>query len=639
MVIAGPSTSSITLRDAVKRHPRSSACRLSLCSMAPRRDCKQALPRPPPSTSISKRSYVSGPQASHLQAFRSMARPHHRTTYSLIASTSKPRQHRSTAYLICKFTTVPRARSKSTRASVDRRVKSRERFTEALEEYHAALQAQARAAPTDPASQSRVRWVDRMKTLWEGSSERARQAQEEADEDEDDEEYYNDPAHRIHPSTRPQANRFPSASSSSSTAGKAAAAVSSAAASMSEQASDFFSMRVSNTWTFAHQKIRFPVDKDWPPPLPGVPGTSNAEVAGTSEADTSAVPASLSSAQAPRAAPVSALYPHPITTSTPALPPLGPRSPRDLAALALDVHRFASRPLQQVVRKGTHKSPAAPLSKSLRRQLRELPGSDETFHVAWRGGVGTDETESAALEGLAPADSGGTFFWLAERNTRLEFLGDALAREIASRIVYHSFPDLASGGISTAASHLTTNDTFGFLYELSGMENMRVGLARELLGEAVERERQRVGALEARKGLSEETTEILEVDLQDLDQAGKADRFEAYLAFVRLTHGPLVAEAWFSSLLRPWVERIASDPGFHTTRNISVAAQLRRRAEEKRIEVLEAEETRQREERDRKRYSESRWGSLAIAGKGLLSRLLGREAKGRDASRDRSREK
>jgi dsRNA-specific ribonuclease len=113
-------------------------------------------------------------------------------------------------------------------------------------------------------------------------------------------------------------------------------------------------------------------------------------------------------------------------------------------------------------------------------------------------------------------------FWLAERNTRLEFLGDALAREIASRIVYHSFPDLASGGISTAASHLTTNDTFGFLYELSGMETMRVSLARELLGEAVERERQRVGVSEARKGLSAETTEILEVDLQDLDQAGKA---------------------------------------------------------------------------------------------------------------------
>lgn len=511
------------------RYTPSAACPPPLCSMNHRKHCKQVLPRPPPSTSTSQRSYAPSSQPPHLPAFVSAPRQHHRTQHSLVASASKPRQHhRSTAHPICNFTTAHRTRSKSTRASVDRRAKSRERFTEALEEYHAALQAQAKAAPADPATQSRVRWVDRMKTLWEGSTERARQAQEaEADEDDDDDDYYNDLAHRIYPSTRPQSNRNPSASyspSSSSTAGKAAAAVSSAAASMSDQASDFFNMRVSNTWTFAHQKIRFPVDKDWPPPLPGVPGNDNAELADISSEGAGTSPSSTISlaSQVPKAPPVSAIYPHPITTSTPALPPLAPRSPRDLAALALDVHRFASRPLQQVVRKGTYKSPAAPLSKSLRRQLRELPGSDETFHVAWRGGIGTDEAESLALEGHAPAESGGMSFWLAERNTRLEFLGDALAREIASRIVYHSFPDLASGGISTAASHLTTNDTFGFLYELSGMETMRVSLARELLGEAVEKERQRVGVSEARKGLSAETTEILEVDLQDLDQAGKA---------------------------------------------------------------------------------------------------------------------
>jgi hypothetical protein len=51
--------------------------------------------------------------------------------------------------------------------------------------------------------------------------------------------------------------------------------------------------------------------------------------------------------------------------------------------------------------------------------------------------------------------------------------------------------------------------------------------------------------------------------------------------------------------------------------------------------LVEAEETKQKEERDRKRYSDSRWGSLAIAGKGLLRRLMGREARGRDASRER----
>ncbi|CAO1635132.1 unnamed protein product [Parajaminaea phylloscopi] len=337
----------------------------------------------------------------------------------------------------------------------------------------------------------------------------------------------------------------------------------------------------SDTWFFAAQPLHFPTERGWPPPLPGI------------------VSEYVSTAGSPT-------WTRPKRSSEAPYRKLEARPPRDMAALALDVHRYSLPPRKDTV---------------------QLEAGSPPKQV-WRPGFGLEES-------IRPEDQA----WSLEKFSRLEYVGDAVAREIASRIIFDAFPDVGSGGVSTATSHLVTNDTFGFLYQLSGMGHMRERLARELLRDAV------VKRLEAESRESDQSAEASEpaesapspgpddlfLDLTSLDRYRKADCFEAYLAYIRIAHGPEVAENWFAALIQPWVDRIAKETSWPGLRTMSAAGILRRKQDEIRLEG----ERRAKAEAAQKHFA--RFGPMAFTASSLVRRLMNREARQRGDGRARSR--
>lgn len=305
-------------------------------------------------------------------------------------------------------------------------------------------------------------------------------------------------------------------------------------------------------WDFAHQRLVFPTDASWPPRLPGV---------------VASYPATPGSPTWKRPSLAKADY---------AIP--DHRPPRDMAALALEVHRHALPP----------------------RSQEEI--IDGIRHITWRPGLGTVGCETSE-----------ELLWASEKLNRLEYLGDAIAREIAVRIVFSFFPDITPGGLNTLSSHLTTNDTFSYLYNLAGIEEMRHSLAMELLKEAVQRDIKRLQLDDAKIEHHYDTV------LSNLEASAKADRFEAYLAYIRLAHGSEVAEEWFATLIQPWVDRIANHPVFPPERSLTTAGLLRRRVQEERA----AAEEKKRHAAKEKRFAS--FGALAVASRKMLRRFIDRD--------------
>ncbi|PWN25909.1 hypothetical protein BDZ90DRAFT_261693 [Jaminaea rosea] len=334
------------------------------------------------------------------------------------------------------------------------------------------------------------------------------------------------------------------------------------------ESTDFFDSAKGGLdhWTFAHLPLHFPTDASWPPKLPGIVE----KYPNTPGAPTWNRPAIA------KVAFTSPTY----------------RSPRDLAALALEVHRYALPPRihEEVVERGITR-------------------------ITWRSALGLRGSES-------PEE----LLWAAEKNVRLEYLGDAIAREIAVRLVFSFFPDLASGGLNTLASHLTTNDTFGYLYDLAGIEAMRVRLAEELLQEAVDRE---VKSIQLESDPAKAQHQV-DTNLATLESSAKADRFEAYLAYIRIAHGASVAEEWFASLVQPWIDRIANRETWPSEKSLTAAGLLRRKIQENKLakEATERQKKLDEEAAARQKRKEARYasfGQLATAGRSLLKRLMDRD--------------
>lgn len=304
-----------------------------------------------------------------------------------------------------------------------------------------------------------------------------------------------------------------------------------------------------STWALAHQDLHFPVDDTWPPKLPGVPFEGDDEMTWRSQNPASADgsgPAAASDrpdstdplntaagvASSPRFS-SSILYKPPSKLGNLEFPINGhpaaePVSIRNLAALALGVHRFGARPRSQVFRPGTnsehfyasaidgYKPPISPVK------------NDNTIQVVWRTSVHHTPEELIEFQHETP----GSLYWLMEKNNGLEYLGDALASAMAKQILHQAFPDLTAGRVSTAASHMVTNDTFAFLYELAGLEEMRKKLAQEILYEAVQAEKKlvKIGFPGVERG--EEVIEEVRADL-DLDE------LEGQARAVSKSKGPL----------------------------------------------------------------------------------------------------
>ncbi|CEH13895.1 Ribonuclease III domain [Ceraceosorus bombacis] len=60
--------------------------------------------------------------------------------------------------------------------------------------------------------------------------------------------------------------------------------------------------------------------------------------------------------------------------------------------------------------------------------------------------------------------------WMFEDSKRLEWLGDAVVGLVARHTIMTRYPDLSVAGATQAWGHIVSNDTFGHLWDIAGLE-------------------------------------------------------------------------------------------------------------------------------------------------------------------------
>lgn len=131
------------------------------------------------------------------------------------------------------------------------------------------------------------------------------------------------------------------------------------------------------------------------------------------------------------------------------------------------------------------------------------------------------------------------------------------------------------------------NDTFTKLYALSGLDQLRVQLARDLLFDTAKHEGEKRGTqavkVDERRLASvpdslQAPRTAVRIDFPPdiacehptlticlLCAPIQQDLFECYLAYLDLVHGSKVAEDWFVSLAEPWLQKLDAEGHFLET--------------------------------------------------------------------------
>ncbi len=201
----------------------------------------------------------------------------------------------------------------------------------------------------------------------------------------------------------------------------------------------------------------------------------------------------------------------------------------------------------------------------------------------------------------------------ARHTKRLEFIGDGILASVVRKLIYLRFPDLANEGIVTVANHLCSNDLLGHLYDVCGVEQLRLQTAAECWDRGRQRGANRLGW-----SICETTGDVIPApfspspppDGNSQEEEGqqqqaplpspppppefaksrsmprpaafthlqKADSFEALCAAIALDSDVLVVGAWLESLLEPWLQRVELHPRLKDDRFLTAAAISRRRA-------------------------------------------------------------
>lgn len=75
---------------------------------------------------------------------------------------------------------------------------------------------------------------------------------------------------------------------------------------------------------------------------------------------------------------------------------------------------------------------------------------------------------------------------------RLEWLGDAVVGLVARNAILTRYPDLGVAGATQAWGHVVSNDTFGHIWNIAGLQSLRLSTAERITSDAVLREKRRL---------------------------------------------------------------------------------------------------------------------------------------------------